>query len=242
MKIVFGQGVAEGRGKLGGTVFSRNASGAYARRYVKPVNPSTLAQQAVRAQFANLASAYRGLSAGEQNSFIVQAPNYPQQDKVGNTITLTGQQLFNKMNMAVSTAGSAQPITTAVPPLNNLPEVIQPGVEILVAQEIVPNTTFRTFVAGVPTVGPNVPAGFRAVVEATRAFSPGYSRFKDSDYKQIATVAATQIIPDLDASNYGVLFGAFVEGAQYSFRVKLVSTNTGQTTPAVAANFIYTAP
>jgi hypothetical protein len=45
MKIKFsGIGVVDGRGKLNGTVFSRNRSGAIARVKVTPINPNTAAQ------------------------------------------------------------------------------------------------------------------------------------------------------------------------------------------------------
>jgi len=52
--IKFSAIVSAASGKVGGNVFARNASGAYARSWVKPINPNTEKQQATRAQFANL--------------------------------------------------------------------------------------------------------------------------------------------------------------------------------------------
>jgi hypothetical protein len=53
-KINFGQTVNDARGKLGGTVFSKNKSGAYTRRKVTPANPRTVAQSRVRNFFGTL--------------------------------------------------------------------------------------------------------------------------------------------------------------------------------------------
>lgn len=54
--IQFGGGVAEARGSVGGTVFSRNKAGAYMRNRVTPVNPGSSFQQNVRFAVATLAS------------------------------------------------------------------------------------------------------------------------------------------------------------------------------------------
>lgn len=240
MKIKFGQGVAEGRGKIGGTVYSRNASGAYARNYVKPVNPQTPAQQAVRSSFGSLSGSFRSLTEGQRNSFVTQAPNYPRQDKVGNTITLTGQQLFNAANLAILQSGGTALLTTMPPPLAALPDIAFPLSAI--DTDFVPNSVeltpdFVTIVNGVPVASGSVPAGYRLVIEATRALSPGRARPKDSDYKQIATYAAGasnfalggQATPT--QGNYFIVYGAFVPNAYYGVRMRLVSLTTGQTTP-----------
>lgn len=49
-------------GKLGGSVFSRNKAGAYARSWVKPTNANTEAQVRARASFAASISAWHALT------------------------------------------------------------------------------------------------------------------------------------------------------------------------------------
>lgn len=61
------------RGKLGGQVFSANASGEYVRQYVKPVNPNTQAQSIARSGFSTSLSAWHSLSAGQKQAWAVLA-------------------------------------------------------------------------------------------------------------------------------------------------------------------------
>lgn len=236
MKIKFGQGVADGRGKLGGTVFSRNASGAYARNYVKPINPNTVAQQAVRSRFGNIASGFRTLTQAQRESFVNQAVNYPQQDKLGNTITLTGQQLYNKTNMQLSAIGAPDLVTVMPPPMENLPELtVNSSIEVGSLLSIFIDAV--VLVNGEPTTVASNPAGYAAVVEATRPLSPGYDRLKDSDFKQIAVIPAGNLNwPASFNPQYAAVFGGLVNGSKIGTRVKLVSVANGQSTPWASAN------
>ena len=61
-KIKLSAIVSEMRGKLNGSVFSKNRGGAYIRTKVTPVNPQSLAQGLVRATLTNLSQAWRGLT------------------------------------------------------------------------------------------------------------------------------------------------------------------------------------
>src|SRR3990172_5110235 len=53
-----GVGITEASGKLGGQVFTRNKGGAVLRNRVVGTNPQTVAQQAVRAIFGAISSAW----------------------------------------------------------------------------------------------------------------------------------------------------------------------------------------
>jgi len=99
-KIIFLNG-AEIRGTIGGTTYSRNASGAYARNYVKPVNANTAKQQVVRNQFSSVSSAYRSLTLAQRQSYKDMAPFYTRIDSVGNVVTPTASQLFARLNGAL---------------------------------------------------------------------------------------------------------------------------------------------
>ena len=102
--------VSEIRGKMGGTVFSRNKGGAYARQFVKPTNPNSPAQASNRGLFGSLMTSFRALSTPDQQTWKDNAAAYPQQNKVGDTVYLTGAQLYAKMNMVLLNAGLT-PIT-----------------------------------------------------------------------------------------------------------------------------------
>ncbi len=102
-------------GKTGGTVFSRNKSGAYLKGFVVPTNPNTIKQQDVRSSFANLVGLWKGLTKAQQQAWIDITPQYPYQNRVGDTKEYTGQQLFIKLNMNLDVVGAAVLNTPLVP-------------------------------------------------------------------------------------------------------------------------------
>lgn len=102
------------RGKLGGVIASRNNGGNYLKAFTKPLNPQTSKQQANRGLFGTLQSQWRDLTTPEQKSWIDNAVNYPVQNKVGETVTLTGSQMYAKCNMVLAKA--ELPLITVLPP------------------------------------------------------------------------------------------------------------------------------
>jgi hypothetical protein len=94
MKIKFsGIGVVDGRGKLNGTVFSRNRSGAIARVKVTPINPNTAAQAAARSLLASLSQGWRGLSQAAILQWNNAVSDYQTTDVFGDLRTPTGKNL-----------------------------------------------------------------------------------------------------------------------------------------------------
>lgn len=57
------------RGKLGGTVYSANRYGEYARQYVKPVNPNTLAQATARGNFSEAVGLWHSLTTTQKDAW-----------------------------------------------------------------------------------------------------------------------------------------------------------------------------
>lgn len=86
---------SEARGKIAGLVYSRNAGGAYTRQYVKPVNPATDLQSAIRYAFASAAASWAlDLTDAEQAAWKNFAAAVPVQNKVGDTTHLSGQNWY----------------------------------------------------------------------------------------------------------------------------------------------------
>ncbi len=107
--IVFGQGVSQIRGKIGGTVFSRNRGGAYARNFVVPTNPGSPAQVAIRGIVTFLVNKWNVvLSPAGREGWDDYAANVPMVNKVGAEIFLTGQQHFIRSNVPRKQAGFVQ--------------------------------------------------------------------------------------------------------------------------------------
>lgn len=99
--ILYGGGIADMRGSIGGIVYSRNRYGSYARNRTKPVNPNSERQQAVRNIMGFLVNAWaRILTQANRNKWSVYAAAVSFVNSLGQTITLTGFNHFIRSNMA----------------------------------------------------------------------------------------------------------------------------------------------
>lgn len=113
--IVPGPMAAEARGKLGGVIFSRNRGGTYVKNFAAPVNPDTLRQQDVRSDFARLVADWGTvLSEAERDGWRDYALANPVLNSLGQSILLTGQQWFVKVNAPLLQAALA-PVDPAPP-------------------------------------------------------------------------------------------------------------------------------
>jgi len=90
-------------GKLGGLVASKNRAGAYLRKWVVPNNPGSSRQTEVRGFIATLSTAWRALIAVTRAEWENFAASHP----VGG-ITLTGLQMYLRINLPLIDAGDAR--------------------------------------------------------------------------------------------------------------------------------------
>lgn len=108
MKIVNAFG--EFSGKLAGMVFARNRGGAYVRRYVTPLNPSSAKQRAVRERFALRANEWQQLSEVSRAAWHEYANTmFLPLTGTGNG---TGQNAFVSNRQAVANANVAAAATS----------------------------------------------------------------------------------------------------------------------------------
>lgn len=106
MLVKFGGGVIDARGSVGGNVFSRNASGAYVRARVKPVNPNSDRQSRIRAIMASRTASYLdSASSAQRVEWGVFASNMPEKNKLGEDIRFSGFVQYIKSNVAALNAG-----------------------------------------------------------------------------------------------------------------------------------------
>lgn len=113
--IRFGGGVAEIRGSIGGTTFSRTRAGAIARNRTKPVNTPSAVRAAVRTVFGMVSKLWRDLTDAQRTNWNTTAVSWPQVNKMGETYTPSGQALFNKLNNSLALAGQTT-IDSITPP------------------------------------------------------------------------------------------------------------------------------
>lgn len=114
-------------GSVGGVTASHNRYGQYLRNRTVPVNPNTDRQQTVRQCFADCSIAWRGLTNAEREAWNAYAAGTPTLNRLGETVTLTGQAMFVRTNTWITSMYGGDPILTAPP---------SPGLASLVSGEL----------------------------------------------------------------------------------------------------------
>jgi hypothetical protein len=115
--VKLGGGVTDLRGSIGGTTFSRGPAGAIARQRVKPINPATPLQNARRAVLSALSLRWSaGLTPTERADWNAYALATNFQNKVGDTIQISGLACFVRLNSLMILMGKS--VVTAAPLLS----------------------------------------------------------------------------------------------------------------------------
>ena len=113
--IKYGGGVVQISGKVAGNVFARNRYGDYMKSWKKPTNPSTAAQQNIRNIMAQMKDLWAALSAAQREAWETYATNTPVTNKLGDSVNLSGFNMFCRTNTALLYHGmsseSAAPTT-----------------------------------------------------------------------------------------------------------------------------------
>ena len=209
------QGIlADIRGKLNGSVFSKNRGGAYMRTKVTPINPQTIAQGLVRATLTNLSQAWRGLTEAQRSAWNSAVSNFTSTDIFGDIKTPSGINLFNKLNLNLAAISEA--------PINTPPLAVPVGYfdTLSIAAAAGAGTIAATFTSVGGSVDQTV------VVEATACMSAG-KNFVKSEFRQIGTFAGNAASPQAIGAMYVGKFGAMTAGQKLFIRFKFVDKNTG---------------
>jgi hypothetical protein len=225
-KIVTSALVADVRKKIGGNVFTKVRAGAMVRRKVSPIQPRTNTQRNVRAGFTALAKAWSGplMDDTKRAAWNALAANYPQKDKFGASHTLTGLQMFLKLNRVLQ--------TLLVPLIYTPPATLEAGY---------PSTL--TVVATSPatlTIDPATHEGAteNAIVFAAAQQSPGRT-FTGNRYRVIDTFGPGGGWPFDIGAKYVAKFGNLIVGKKVPILVKYASVTSGATgTPSSALKVV----
>ncbi|MBA7716904.1 hypothetical protein ES703_125989 [subsurface metagenome] len=109
MLVQYGAGVTDARGSIGGSTFSRNRFGGYVRARTVPVNPRSPRQTGIRAIVMYLAEQWREspMDDAKRAAWELYADSVNWQNKLGQTVHLTGFNMFMRSNLALISSGSA---------------------------------------------------------------------------------------------------------------------------------------
>lgn len=102
-------------GSIGGTTWSHNRFGAYKRNRTVPVNPNTDIQVQTRNILKSLAIGWETfLTQAERDAWKVYADNVPWVNRLGQSVFLTGSNMFIRTNVARQLAGPAYLATAPI--------------------------------------------------------------------------------------------------------------------------------
>lgn len=183
------------------------------------MNPvGTGRRAAIRTAFAAAARGYAGLTASQQAAWTAYAASFPITDALGQSITLTGQQMYVSINTQLLQLGAAA--TIAVPASN---VVASAGVPTLTAVH-----------AGAITL---TPAGLGAMADYqvysfSAPQSSGVSSMKT--FWQAGHVAGNSVVAIVATAAYTTQFGPVVVGQRIFFKVTPVNQYGVTGTPYIS--------
>jgi len=97
--ILYGAGIADARGSIGGLTLSRGAGGAIGRARVKPVNPRSTLQSARRARTSFLTKQWSATLTEQQRAdWRAYAAGTTWTNKLGQSIQINGLAAFLRLN------------------------------------------------------------------------------------------------------------------------------------------------
>lgn len=195
MKVNFGAIIVDGRGKLGGHVAQKNASGNILRTKISPVNRNTPSQQKRRTLIARLTKKWASLTDEQRGCWSHFSDLHPETDIFGKTLHISGFNIYLMVNANLVGMGG-----------NETDDPVNATVIDIWLYEI-----------GAVTEGPrgsNIIVSFsvpidvatRIMVFATAATSAGLSS-GGSKFRQIAVLDNTAISPYDISDQYKAKFG-----------------------------------
>ena len=117
-KFLPGPAIAEIRGSIGGTVFSRNRYSAYTRNRTVPTVSTTAPAMLAKSRMTAATQAWQSLTATQRASWEQWALSNPVSNSLGQQQALTGHVAFVRHHIRSQIAGQAAPTQapTAAPP------------------------------------------------------------------------------------------------------------------------------
>ena len=214
--MIFTPGIAVSQlsGSVGGTTASRNRGGQYFRNRAIPTNPSSPAQESVRAILASLSQAWADLTTAQRASWKAWSSENPVINALGASISLTGHQGFIQINSRLDLTNDT--LLTA-PPVANAPLALD---TLTLAADIGAGNFDLTYTAT------PLAASVELWIEGAIHNSAGVSYVRNL-YRFIGVSAAAQASPLDIETIFSDKFGTPIVGQTAHVRVRTYDTATG---------------
>ena len=198
--------VEKGSGKLGKDVIVGGKNGPYLRLRVKPSNPKTQAQMTSRGIWVQLAKEWKTLTATQQSTFCSLAAVTPFANRLGFKRTISGFQLWMKINKPLMTAG--------VPVITDPSAYSGVGIDSLMPSYPVANITYDTTTKLMKTFTldfASLPVGegptYLVLKCSSTLLSMGVNSYKSRRYVDLLSTVTTDITEPVDI--YAAFNGIF---------------------------------
>ena len=218
-KIKWGAIVVDGRGKLGGHVFTKTKSGATMRTKVTPVNPQTAAQASARSRLGGNSQAWAGLSEEQRSSWNALASETSKTNIFGDQYFPSGKNLFTSVNNNLIMLGSASVVNA--PTFAELP--------FITLMEATVDISTREINLQIEFTGSSL--GNALIIEASKPSSPGKYNFEGSFRQVIVMSAGAPPAPTALWDFYTEKFGEPILDKKIAFRAYYVNTSAGNASP-----------
>lgn len=209
-----GVAVAQVSGRVGGTIFSRNRGGAYLRNGSIPSKVLTTKALLYKGYFSAASQAWAALTAAQQLAWTVWARTQSTTNRLGRSITLTGQAQFIGLSSRLLSGGDAIVVT---PPVTASPLPIVPTAFTVDSGT---GDTELTFADG------PLDAGYKLWIKAAKVNSASINNVENLLTTVLISSAAQASPCDLESELIDA-FGALQTGAYYILQVRVMDSASG---------------
>jgi len=229
-KVKYGGGVADMRNAFAGQVHSRNTFGNYIRQKVSPVQPRSPRQLEIRSYLTDLAKRYSTVLTEEQRlAWINFAASNPVIDVFGDSIVLTGMNMYQKVNVLRRLMGLS--VLDDPPSDLSVDNPTDAGLQISWAGD---PATLSIKVTFAPSPAPS---GHRVEIWATEPMKPGVMFFSQK-LRLLKITSSGQTSPVDITDDYISRFGEPAVGTKIGVEVRFVKESNAAQSRGLRATAI----